>query len=60
MMRKYQVRFGGGPTEKGSQDHLAGGLPNFLNLKDEWPIRCPTSCSGVMGVDDPAAGAGGR
>jgi hypothetical protein len=29
MMRKYHVRFGGGPTEKGSQDHLAGGLPNY-------------------------------
>lgn len=29
MMRKYHVRFGGGPTEKGSQDYLAGGLPNF-------------------------------
>ena len=28
MMRKYQVRFGGGPTEKGRVDrHLAGGLP---------------------------------
>ena len=22
------VQFGGGPTEKESQDHLAGGLPN--------------------------------
>jgi hypothetical protein len=30
MMRKYHVRFGGGPTEKESQDHLAGGLPNYL------------------------------
>ncbi|MBN9519875.1 hypothetical protein J0H58_15340 [bacterium] len=29
MMRKYHVRFGGGPTEKESQDHLAGGLPNY-------------------------------
>ena len=29
MMRKYHVRFGGGPTEKGSQDHLAGGPPNY-------------------------------
>lgn len=28
MMRKYQVRFGGGPTEKESTDYLAGGLPN--------------------------------
>ncbi len=34
-MRKYQVRFGGRPTEKGSQDYLAGGLPNFLTLGDE-------------------------
>jgi transposase len=30
MMRKYHVRFGGGPTEKESQDHLAGGLPNYV------------------------------
>jgi hypothetical protein len=30
MMRKYHVRFGGVPTEKESQDHLAGGLPNYL------------------------------
>jgi transposase len=30
MMRKYHVRFGGGPTEQESQDHLAGGLPNYV------------------------------
>ena len=29
MTRKCHVRFGGGPTEKGSQDHLAGGPPYF-------------------------------
>jgi hypothetical protein len=29
MMGNYQVRFGGGPSEKESQDHLAGGLPNY-------------------------------
>jgi hypothetical protein len=39
MMRKYQVRFGGGPTEKGSQDHLAGGLPNFLTLTEPFQER---------------------
>ena len=33
MMRKYHVRFVGGPTEKESTDHLAGGLPN--NLKEQ-------------------------
>ena len=27
MMRKYQVRFGGGRLEKGSQGHLARRLP---------------------------------
>jgi hypothetical protein len=34
MMRKYHVRFGGGPTEKESQDHLAGGLPNYVGDAD--------------------------
>src|SRR5713101_2356776 len=29
MMRKYQVRFGGGQTEKGPQSHLACWLPTF-------------------------------
>ena len=29
MMRKYQVRFGGGQTEKGPQSHLAGWLPTM-------------------------------
>ena len=29
-MRKYHARFVGGPTEKESTDHLAGGLPNFV------------------------------
>jgi hypothetical protein len=39
MMRKYQVRFGGGPGEKYAPDgaQLACGLPNFIaagqNLK---------------------------
>ena len=34
-MRKYHVRFGGGPLEKESQDHLASGLPTFLTLGDD-------------------------
>jgi hypothetical protein len=29
MMRKYHVRFGGGPMEKGRQRYLASGLPNL-------------------------------
>jgi retron-type reverse transcriptase len=29
MMRKYQVRFGGGQTKKGSSSHLVGWLPTF-------------------------------
>ncbi len=29
MMRKYQVRFGGGQTKKGPSSHLVGWLPNF-------------------------------
>jgi group II intron reverse transcriptase/maturase len=29
MMRKYQVRFGGGQTEKGPSSHLVGWLPTF-------------------------------
>ncbi len=29
MMRKCHVRFGGGPTEKGSHEYLAGGLPDY-------------------------------
>jgi hypothetical protein len=29
MTRKCHVRFGGGPLEKGWQQHLAGGLPYF-------------------------------
>jgi hypothetical protein len=33
------ARFGGGPAEKESRDHLAGGLPNLVML---WP-RDPTS-----------------
>jgi prepilin-type processing-associated H-X9-DG protein len=34
MMRKYHVRFGGGPTEKGlGHQHLAGGLPYNLNYR---------------------------
>ena len=28
-MRKYHARFGGGPSEKGRQRNLAGGLPDF-------------------------------
>jgi hypothetical protein len=38
MMRKYQVRFGGGPTEKGRVDRrLAGGLPYVLPERfDAW------------------------
>ncbi len=27
-MRKHHARFGGGPSEKGQQWHLAGGLPD--------------------------------
>jgi hypothetical protein len=29
MMRKYHVRFGGGPVEKGRKRYLASGLPNI-------------------------------
>jgi hypothetical protein len=29
MMRKYQVRFGGGLLEKGLKGHLASSLPDF-------------------------------
>ena len=29
MMRKYHVRFGGGPMEKGRKGYLASGLPNL-------------------------------
>jgi len=33
------VRFGGGPTEKGSQDYLAGGLPNDNGA---WRVERPS------------------
>jgi len=41
MMRKYHVRFVGGPTEKESKDHLAGGLPTYYRRLElgrfQWP-----------------------
>src|SRR5438552_7466564 len=35
MMRKYQVRFGGGQTKKEQQCHLVGWLPTFDNIRHE-------------------------
>jgi hypothetical protein len=35
MMRKYQVRFGGGRLEKEPQGHLVSRLPNSIDLRAE-------------------------
>jgi group II intron reverse transcriptase/maturase len=37
VMRKYHARFGGGPTEKERQRHLAGGLPYHYERRDSYP-----------------------
>ena len=41
MMRKYHVRFVGGPTEKESKDHLAGGLPTYYRRLEKGRFRWP-------------------
>jgi len=48
-MRKYQVRFGGGQTEKGPQSHLAGWLPTFSEASHGFrPQRgCHTALSEI-------------
>lgn len=38
MHRKVQARFGGGPTEKERQRHLAGGLPYFARFYDAFDL----------------------
>lgn len=53
MMRKYPVRFGGGPMEKGQQCYLASGLPYFLTLGDEaherdLPSRSASAGAGLL------------
>ena len=41
MMRKYQVRFGGGPTEKAwSTGTLAGGLPYYSHSRSSFVRTC--------------------
>jgi group II intron reverse transcriptase/maturase len=49
MMRKYQVRFGGGQTKKGPQSHLVGWLPTFSDHSHGFrPARgCHTALSEV-------------
>ena len=41
MMRKYHVRFVGGPTEKESKDLLAGGLPTYYRRLEQGRFRWP-------------------
>ena len=40
VMRKYQARFGGGQSEKGSYDHLAGCLPYRFDNPCSFAMRC--------------------
>jgi hypothetical protein len=49
MMRKYQVRFGGGQTKKGPQSHLVGWLPTFSRSSHGFrPQRgCHTALSDI-------------
>jgi hypothetical protein len=47
MMGNYQVRFGGGRMEKGSQDHLASRLPDGKNFRER---------SATVGRRDPLLG----
>jgi len=49
MMRKYQVRFGGGQTKKGPQSHLVGWLPTFRRSSHGFrPQRgCHTALSDI-------------
>jgi len=42
MMRKYHVRFGGGPMEKVRDRNLASGLPNYA-----WLVLLQMTCQGI-------------